>query len=66
MQNSAEKTMKPKVNDKDEKSENGLLNLVVYYQNLFDRDENINHYSSNDYQNAKRKFVKYSLKNRKI
>ena len=58
--------MKPKVNDKDEKSENGLLNLVVYYQNLFDRDENINHYSSNDYQNAKRKFVKYSLKNRKI
>ena len=66
MQNSAEKTMKPKMNDKDEKSENGLLNLVVYYQNLFDRDENINHYSSNDYQNAKRKFVKYSLKNRKI
>jgi hypothetical protein len=58
--------MKPKVNDKDEKSENGLLNLVVYYQNLFDRDENVNHYSSNDYQNAKRKFVKYSLKNRKI
>lgn len=66
MQNSAEKAMKPKVNDKDEKSENGLLNLVVYYQNLFDREENINHYSSNDYQNAKRKFVKYSLKNRKI
>ena len=48
----------------NKKSENGLLNLVEYYQNVFDRDENINYYSSKDYQNAKRSFVKYSLKNR--
>ncbi len=58
--------MKAKINSKNEKSENGLHKLVVYYQNLFDKEDNINQYSYNDYQNAKLKFVKYSLKNREM
>ncbi len=55
---------KPKMIGKDGGSENGLQNLAVYYQSLFDIEENINHYSWNDYQNAKRKFVKYLMKHR--
>jgi hypothetical protein len=51
---------------KDVKNENGLQSLVAYYQNLFDREENFNHYSPNDYQNAKRNFVKFSLNTRAI
>ena len=46
--------------------DNGLQNLVAYYQSLFDREENIFHYSPDDYQNARRKYVKYLLKNRPI
>ena len=53
-----------KTSDKDLKSENGLQNLVEYYKNTFDRVENIYYYSPDDYQNAKRKFVKYLMKNR--
>jgi hypothetical protein len=53
--------IKTKTTTTDLKCENGLQNLVTYYQNLFDREENLNHYSPDDYQNAKRNFVKYSL-----
>ena len=55
-----------KMSDKNMKPGNGLVNLVTYYQNMFDREENIHYYSPDDYQNAKRKFVKYSLKSRAI
>jgi hypothetical protein len=47
------------VNNK--KSENGLEKLVLHYQSLFDIEENVNYYSHNEYQNAKRKFVKYLM-----
>ncbi len=57
-------TTKPQMDETEQKDENGLQNLVAYYQNLFDRDENINHYSPDDYQNAKRNFVKYLLNKR--
>ena len=50
----------------DVKIENGLQSLVAYYQSLFDIEENLNYYSSNEYQNAKRKFVKYFMINRVI
>lgn len=66
MQNGTQISIKPKKKDTYVKSENGLENLVAYYQNLFERAENIHHYSPDDYQNAKRKFVKYSLKNREM
>lgn len=64
MQNFAAMTSEPTKNSNDDRSENGLQNLVAYYQSLFDRDENLNHYSADDYQNAKRKFVKYLLHTR--
>jgi hypothetical protein len=66
MHNSFETTAKPKMIDRTNKGENGLQNLVVYYRTLFDIEENINHYSRKEYQNAKRKFVKYSMENRVI
>lgn len=47
-------------------NENGLQRLVAYYQNLFDRDENLKYYSPDDYQNARRNFVKYNLKFREM
>ncbi len=49
---------------KDKRSDNGLSLLAAYYHSLFDIDENVNHYSRNDYQNAKRKFVQHLMKNR--
>jgi hypothetical protein len=64
MGNFAKTTTKLKAMDQDEQSANGLQNLVTYYQKLFDRKENRDHYSPEDYQNAKRCFVKYLLKNR--
>lgn len=64
MQNFIETTMKPKMIGNDVKIENGLQSLVAYYQSLFDIEENVNYYSSDEYQNAKRKFVKYFMKNR--
>jgi hypothetical protein len=45
------------------KNENGLQNLVAYYQGLFDFEENLNHYSRNPHQTAKRKFVKHFMQN---
>lgn len=66
MANSIEGPEKPKLIDKTNKDENGLQKLAVYYQSLFEIEENINYYSRNEYQNAKRKFVKYLMKNREI
>jgi hypothetical protein len=43
---------------------NGLSSLVEYYQNLFEKEENINYYNPDDYQNAKRKFVKFMVNTR--
>ncbi len=59
-------TTKPKRSATNLKNENGLQNLVAYYQDLFKREENLKHYSPDDYQNAKRNFVKYSLSTRNI
>jgi hypothetical protein len=66
MQNFADTNTKSQANYREGQSENGLQNLVAYYQKLFDRKENLDHYSPEDYQNAKRRFVKYLLKNRGI
>lgn len=64
MKNDVAMTFQAKNKTKIGESTNGLQRLVAYYQNLFERDENLNHYSPNDYQNAKRKFVKYLLDSR--
>ena len=64
MQKFAAMTTESAQNSNDDSNENGLQNLVMYYQSLFDRDENLNHYSADDYQSAKRKFVKYLLDTR--
>ena len=65
MHNFSGTTTKPQmINNK--KSENGLQKLVLHYQSLFDIEENYNYYSRNEYQNAKRKFVKYLLNNRML
>lgn len=66
MQNLAERIKKHGANDRDLQSRNGLQNLVVYYQKLFDIQENVDHYSPIDYQNAKRSFIKYLLKKRAL
>ncbi len=65
MQNFSEATSKSKVIDNN-KSENGLQKLAEYYQSLFDIEENFNYYSRNEYQNAKRKFVKYLMNSRAL
>jgi hypothetical protein len=36
------------------------------YKKIFRSLENLNHYSEKDYRNAERKFLKYSLEQRKI
>lgn len=55
---------KPKTACKDLKRETGLQKLAAYYQSLFEIEENVNYYSNDEYQNAKRKFVKYLMNNR--
>lgn len=64
MGNSYEASAKQSMSSGREKGGNGLQNLVMHYQDLFETDENLNHYSPADYQDAKRKFVKYCLKSR--
>ncbi len=64
MLNLAKKNTKPEAKNSSLKSKNGLQNLVLYYQKLFDIKENVDHYSPEDYQNAKRIFVKYLLEKR--
>jgi hypothetical protein len=62
--NFTEVPAKSRITDKDLKSDNGLQNLVLYYQQLFDIEENFNYYNITDYQDAKRNFVKYCMNNR--
>lgn len=57
---------KPRMVGKNAGSENGLQGLAVYYQSLFDIEENINHYNWKDYQNARRKFVKNLMRTRVV
>lgn len=64
MKNDAAMALEAKNTIKAVEDANGLQRLVAYYQRLFERDENVNHYSPEDYQNAKRKFVKYLLDSR--
>ena len=66
MQNFTKTTTKLKIPGKDVRNENGLQSLAAYYQSLFDIEENFNHYNSNEYLNAKRKFVKYLMNNRAL
>jgi hypothetical protein len=66
MQNFTGPFMNPRMIEKDTRDENGLQSLAMYYQSLFDIEENLNHYSWNDYQSAKRKFVKYLMKSRSV
>ena len=66
MRNFSGTTTKPQMIDNNKMSENGLQRLVIHYQSLFDIEENYNYYSRNEYQNAKRKFVKYLLNNRAL
>ncbi len=44
----------------------GIRALIKIYKNIFRIPENLNHYSEKDYRNAERKFLKYSLEQRKI
>jgi len=66
MQIFIEAPAKPKMTDKDIRNESGLQKLAAYYQSLFDIEENFNYYSTDEYQNAKRKFVKYLMNNRAL
>jgi hypothetical protein len=54
------------VSSNNEKNDNGLQILAIHYQALFEIEENINYYSCNDYQSAKRKFMKYLMKSRAV
>ena len=64
MQKYKRTTIMSRVQDREENNENGLQSLAAYYQSLFDIEENLNHYSRNAYQAAKRKFVKHFMQNR--
>ena len=66
MNHNVDTTKKLKLHTGDMKNEHGLKNLVAYYKKMFDRRENLDHYGPDDYKNARRCFVKYALKNRKI
>jgi hypothetical protein len=44
----------------------GIQALIKIYKNIFRIPENFNHYSEKDYRTAERKFLKYSLEQRKI
>ena len=66
MENFTKTTTSRKMPGKDVEKENGLRSLAAYYQSLFDIEENFNYYSSNEYQKAKRKFVKYLMNNRAL
>ncbi len=66
MHYSSETTAKTKMVNKTNKNENGLQKLAIYYQSLFDIEENLNYYGKEEYQNAKRKFVKHLMDNRRM
>jgi hypothetical protein len=44
----------------------GIQALIKIYKKIFRMPENLNHYSERDYRTAERKFLKYSLEQRKI
>jgi len=44
----------------------GIQALIKIYKNIFRISENFNHYSEKDYRAAERKFLKYSLEQRKV
>jgi hypothetical protein len=44
----------------------GIKSLIEIYKALFRIPENLNHYSEKEYRAAERKFLKYSLEQRKI
>ena len=66
MTDNVDTAKKLKLHTRDVENEHGLENLVAYYKKMFARRENLDHYSPEDYKNARRCFVKYLLKNRKI
>ncbi len=57
-------TMKAKLENRANKGQNGLQKLAAYYQSLFDIEENLNYYGKEEFQSAKRKFVKHLMNSR--
>jgi len=51
---------------KDLRADRGIKYLIRLYKNIFRTPENLNHYSKSNYRKAERKFLKYSLEQRKI
>ena len=51
--------------ERDLKKNVGIQLLLEKYRELFRIPENLNHYSETDYRNAERKFLKYSVMERK-
>jgi len=51
--------------ERDLKKNVGIQLLLEKYRELFRIPENLNHYSEIDYKNAERKFLKYSVTERK-
>jgi len=47
------------------KKDNGIQCLLSKYRKMFQIPENLNHYSKKDYKIAERKFLKYTLKERR-
>ena len=43
-----------------------IQTLLARYRAVFRTPENLNHYSSQDYRSAERKFLKYALEQRRI
>jgi len=48
------------------KNKTGLRLLLERYKAKFRTDENLKHYSEEDYRKAERKFLKYALEQRRI
>ena len=51
---------------KDSKENVGMKQLLNHYVNIFKIPENLDYYSSRDYETAERKFLKYALLERKV
>ena len=52
----------PQKNGKGVKSEHNLHCPLMYCQNQFEREDNSNHYSSNDHHNTRRKSIRFVTK----
>jgi hypothetical protein len=48
---------------KDSKENRGIKQLLNRYRDIFRTPENVDYYSSGDYQIAEKKFLKYALLN---